>query len=73
VSSESNGSKIIDKAEFNGRFDIDVEFSSDPLKADGSAPPLTTVMHEDLGLRIDSGKGPVEVFVIDRIERPAEN
>lgn len=65
--------KVIDKTEFNGRFDFDLEFSSDPLKTDATVPPLITVMQEGLGLRVESGNGPVEIFVIDQIEHPAEN
>jgi uncharacterized protein (TIGR03435 family) len=65
--------KVIDKTEFTGRFDFDVEFSADPLKADATVPPLLTVLKENLGLKVESGRGPVEVLVVDRIERPSEN
>jgi len=67
------GRKVIDKTEFTGRFDLDIEFSSDPLKTDGTVPPLITVMQEDLGLSVEAGRGPVEVFVVDQIEHPSEN
>lgn len=68
------GRKVIDKTKFTGTFDFNVEFAADPLKADDpTAPPLTTVLQEELGLRVESGRGPVEVFVIDHIERPTDN
>jgi uncharacterized protein (TIGR03435 family) len=30
-------------------------------------------MQEQLGLRLEAGRGPVSVLVIDRVERPSEN
>jgi uncharacterized protein (TIGR03435 family) len=41
--------------------------------ADPSGPSLFTALEEQLGLRLDSQRGPVEMFVIERIERPSEN
>jgi uncharacterized protein (TIGR03435 family) len=67
------GRKIIDKTEVTERFDFNIEFSSDPLKTDGTVPPLITVLQEDLGLSVESDRGPVEVFVIDQIEHPSQN
>jgi uncharacterized protein (TIGR03435 family) len=41
--------------------------------ADSEPPSIFTVLQEELGLKLDSGKGPVEIIVIDHIERPSGN
>jgi bla regulator protein blaR1 len=40
---------------------------------DWPGPTLFTALEEQLGLRLDSQKGPVEMFAIEGIERPSEN
>jgi uncharacterized protein (TIGR03435 family) len=40
---------------------------------DSNGPTLFTVLQEQLGLKLESQKGPVEMIVIDSIERPSEN
>jgi len=40
---------------------------------DPNAPALPTALQEQLGLRLESGKGPVEMIVIDSIDQPTED
>jgi len=38
-----------------------------------NGPDIFTAVHEQLGLKLDSHKGPVEIMVIDHVEKPSEN
>jgi uncharacterized protein (TIGR03435 family) len=42
-----------------------------PPPADPDAPSIFTAVQEQLGLKLESARGPVDVIVIDRIEKPA--
>ena len=63
-----------------GTFDVRLEFTLDQnlpgLPAESSETAgvtLFTAIQEQLGLRLESQKGPVEIIVIDRLEKPSAN
>ena len=75
------GRGVIDKTGltgyFDGDFDSTIEFGPPPPPPgvpdpfDRQAfPTIFTVVQEQLGLKLDSQKGPVDVLVIDRVEKP---
>ena len=75
------GRNVIDRTELTGTFDVHLKWSIDPLTGpagpgaepppDLAGPSLFTALQEQLGLRLESTKGPVEVLVIDHIEKPS--
>jgi bla regulator protein BlaR1 len=74
VLSDKLGRPVIDKTGLEGRYDVALEWSSDQAAATPDAlPPLTTVLQEQLGLKLKSGTDPVQVFVIDRLTPPVAN
>ena len=68
------GRTVIDKTGLSGNYDIDLTWTPDdqPATAD-SGPSIFTALEEQLGLKLVPAKGPVDVFVIDHVERPSAN
>jgi len=78
---------VLDKTGLTGKYDFVLEWTPDPADAraqgfgDGitepapvpGGPSIFTALQEQLGLRLESQKGPVENIVIDRAEKPSEN
>ena len=72
---------VVDKTGLPGTFDFDLEWTPDDSQFGGQLHPLTdspkpglfAALQEQLGLRLESTKGPVEVLVIDRVSRPSAN
>jgi uncharacterized protein (TIGR03435 family) len=66
---------VFDRTGLEGLYDIDLTFASDAAIAAGGIDALTLegALREQLGLRLEPTRAPVEVIVIDRVERPTEN
>jgi uncharacterized protein (TIGR03435 family) len=74
---------VVDRTGLRGFFDMDFDMTAEfgppppppgmPDRFDRStAPSIFTVIQEQLGLKLDAGRGPIEVIVIDGAERPVE-
>jgi uncharacterized protein (TIGR03435 family) len=55
-----------------GWYDFDVSFARD-ISVATAAPDLVTAVEEEMGLKLRRSKGPVQVLVVERVERPTEN
>ena len=66
---------VVDKTGLKGKYDFTLKWASDDghSQTDTSGPSIFTALQEQLGLKLEAGKGPVQVLVIDHIERPTEN
>jgi uncharacterized protein (TIGR03435 family) len=82
------GKTVIDKTDLKGSYTYILNWSKNiqppEVPPGGVAPPgafdpgsiqpaIATALEEQLGLKLESGKGPVEILVIDHVERPSEN
>jgi len=74
------GRMVLNRAELSGNWDFTLTFQPempvrpppglDPPVIDPTAPSIFTALQEQLGLKLESTKGPVDVLVIDGIEHP---
>jgi uncharacterized protein (TIGR03435 family) len=77
------GRQVIDKTGLEGFLDFKLTFAPyenappgpgrPQLPVDPNGPSLFTALQEQLGLRLQSARGRVEIFVVDCAERPSDN
>jgi uncharacterized protein (TIGR03435 family) len=83
------GRPVIDRTGYAGAFDVHLEFTFDGIAGlngggfgapvlpsdavDSSRPTIFAALQQQLGLRLESQKGPAEILVIDHAEKPAGN
>jgi uncharacterized protein (TIGR03435 family) len=66
---------LVDQTHLTGHYDFKLNYTFDETRAtDPNAPPgLFTAIQQQLGLKLQPTKAPVQVFVIDHIDRPSPN
>ena len=76
---------VVDQTGLQNRYDFELKWTPDELQSycpndpassrdDPNAPPgLYTAIQEQLGLKLVRAKAPIQVMVIDHVERPSEN
>jgi uncharacterized protein (TIGR03435 family) len=72
----SLGAPVFDETGLKGSYNFSLDFTDprDPRPRQADSPPdLFTAVEEQLGLRLQAAKKPVEVLVIDHIDRPSAN
>jgi uncharacterized protein (TIGR03435 family) len=83
------GRPVIDMTGLKGTYDFTLMYTPDdrlqppsgadpkdrppPAPSDANAPSLFDALPQQLGLKLESGKGPLEIIVIDHVERPSGN
>jgi len=85
---ENLGHPVIDKTGLDGKYSFKLEWAPEAHESglahnpgpdsasapgDSGGPSIFTAVQEQLGLKLESQKGPVDVIVIDHIEQPAAN
>jgi uncharacterized protein (TIGR03435 family) len=60
--------KVIDRTGLSGGYDIDLTWAADQTTDPG--PSLFTALQEQLGLKLESTRRPIEVLMVDHVERP---
>jgi len=81
------GRTVIDKTGLKGDYSFELKWTPDesqgaaikgpgdgaPPSADANGPSIFTAIQEQLGLKLESQKGPVDLIVIDHVEKASEN
>lgn len=77
------GQTLVDRTGLSGRFDFTLAWASEPTvppppdaptaAAEPLGPTALQALRDQLGLKLESTRGPVKILVIDRVERPSEN
>ncbi len=61
---------VTDRTGLQGSYDIDIDWAAEP---GSDKPSIFTAVQEQLGLKLEFERAPVDVVVIDHIERPTED
>ena len=75
---EIGGRLVVDKTGLTGKYDFTLKWTpdmgqgTDPPAAD-AGPTLFTALQDELGLKLQQTKAPVDVIVIDHVEMPSAN
>ena len=67
------GRPVVDRTGLAGDWDFELTFVQGAAPPNSELPGLFTALREQLGLKLESQKGPVEKLIIDRAEKPSAN
>ncbi|MGB7265792.1 MAG: TIGR03435 family protein [Terracidiphilus sp.] len=67
------GREVVNKTGLEGGYDFTLDYAPDGADASDPRPSIFTALEEQLGLKLVPSKGPVDVIVVDHVERPSAN
>jgi bla regulator protein BlaR1 len=81
------GRPVVDKTGLSGRFDFRLEWMPEPddqtlrelarpadaQPPDSTGPTFPQALRDQLGLKLESTRAPIQILVVDKVERPSEN
>jgi uncharacterized protein (TIGR03435 family) len=71
--SSTVGRKVVDKTGLEGGYDFTLDYAPDGADVSDPRPSIYTALEEQLGLKLEPAREPVDVIVVDHIERPTAN
>jgi uncharacterized protein (TIGR03435 family) len=63
---------VVDHTGIEGSYDILLKSAANATR-DPNGPSIAILLEEQLGLKLVSARGPMQILVIDRVEKPSEN
>jgi bla regulator protein blaR1 len=74
ISSGAVDRLVLDRTGLSGGFDFTLDFlPEDLLKSDLAGSPFVDALHEQLGLKLEPTKAPVQILRIDHVDLPSKN
>jgi uncharacterized protein (TIGR03435 family) len=67
------GRPVFDKTGLTGSFDLTLTWTPDQSASDSPGPSIYTALQEQLGLTVETGRGPVEMIVVNSVEKATVN
>jgi len=72
------GRPVVNRTDLAGAYDFVLEFTPDPPPAyaqgiDSDGPTFQEALRQQLGMKLESQKAPIDFLIIDHVERPSSN
>ncbi|MGA3101656.1 MAG: M56 family metallopeptidase [Terracidiphilus sp.] len=71
--SSTLGQVVVDKTGLQGSYDFTLEWAPEGADPSDPRPSIFTAFEEQLGLKLVEAKGPIEVLIVDHVEKPSPN
>jgi bla regulator protein BlaR1 len=64
---------VVDQTGLTGKFDFTLQWTPEAIATDSPGPTFLEALRDQLGLKLTSAKGPIQMLIVDHVESPSEN